>query len=69
MTDRYNAVVVVFEQDMRSDDAESTIAAIRHIKGVIAVKPNVADMSDFIAQSRADLDMRKRIFAALERKP
>ena len=30
MTDRYNALTVILEKDIRSDDAESLIAAIRH---------------------------------------
>ena len=44
MTDRYNALTVVMEKDMRDDDAEALIAAIRQLRGVLSVSGNVADL-------------------------
>ncbi len=41
MTDRHNAYVVVLAEDVRSDDAESVITALRMVKGVLTVVPHV----------------------------
>lgn len=49
MTDRLNGVYVAFHKEIRTDDAESTIAAIRHIRGVIAVEPRIADHAHYEA--------------------
>lgn len=45
MTDRLKGCTVVFEHDVRTDDAESTLNAIRAIRGVLKVEPilSVAD--------------------------
>ena len=53
MTDRINAFVVVLDKDVRDDDAEAWIAAMMMLKGVISVKPNVVDITDHIALTRA----------------
>jgi hypothetical protein len=34
MTDRYNSLTVVLDRDIREDDAEHILNAIRMIKGV-----------------------------------
>lgn len=53
MTDRLNGVFVVFEKDIRTDDAESIIAAIGQIRGVLSVQGNVVDAVDYVAYERA----------------
>lgn len=66
MTDRFNGFIVVLEENLRSDDAESTINAIRHIKGVLDVIPNVADFNSVVAEQRVRADtfikLRKALF-------
>ena len=62
MTDRYNALVVVLEENIRNDDAEPIINAIRHIKGVIDVKGNVSDPDSWIAYSKARNDLVQKIW-------
>jgi hypothetical protein len=52
MTDRYKAFLVTLDSDLRSDEAEPTIAAIRQIKGVIDVEPVTASPDDHIARCR-----------------
>ena len=37
MTDRYNALIVVLEGNVRDDDAEPLLAAIRQLCGVLSV--------------------------------
>lgn len=53
MTDRYDHIMVVLEEDMRDDDAEGILDAIRRIRGVAAVLPHVVDANDAIERSRA----------------
>lgn len=52
MTDRLNGFVVVLESDIREDDAQATLAALRQIKGVLTVEPNATNVGDLIATAR-----------------
>ena len=52
MTDRYSSLTVVLERDIRDDDAEPLIAAIRQLRGVLRVVPKVADAGE-VARQRA----------------
>jgi hypothetical protein len=65
MTDRYNALVVVMAQDIRSDDAEALINAIMMLRGVASVTPNVADMGGHIAKMQVRTEMKQKVFDAL----
>lgn len=65
MSDRYNAIIVVLEKDIRSDDAESTLAAIRMIRGVSSVTGNIVDLGSHIAEQRARSDLSKRLFEVI----
>jgi hypothetical protein len=65
MTDRYYALTVVLEKDIRSDDAEQIINAIRMIKYVLSVKGNVADPVTFMAQSRERREIGEKLFKIL----
>lgn len=66
MTDRYNAPVVVLERDIRSDDAEGLIAAIKQLRSVASVKPNVADITSHTAEQRARLVLEEKLWKVLE---
>jgi hypothetical protein len=61
MTDRINALTVVLEQDYREDDAESLISAIKLLRGVISVEKNVTDLSDHVAEQRAQHELRAKL--------
>jgi hypothetical protein len=63
MTDRINYLTVVLEQNMRSDDCESLINAIRMIRGVLSVTPNVADPDHHMAEERARQELGRRLMA------
>lgn len=63
MTDRYAGYVVTMAGDMREDDARAVITAIQMIKGVISVKPVVADIESHIAAARRDSDWREALYA------
>jgi hypothetical protein len=66
MTDRYNALTVVLDHDIREDDAEPLINAIRCMKGVIKVKGNVADPDDYIARSQVKHELQMKLFELLK---
>lgn len=66
MTDRYFALTVALKQDMREDDAEGILAAIRMIKGVLSVEGHVADTELFTAEKRIRLEMEEALHYALQ---
>jgi hypothetical protein len=55
--------VVTLDRDIREDDAESTLAAIRQIRGVINVSPAVADVQAHMAYARARDEVAVRLTA------
>ena len=61
MTDRYHTLTVVLEKEIRSDDAENLINAIKMIRGVLDVSGNVIDMEGYMAITVARDQMRKQI--------
>lgn len=68
MTDRYSTLIVVLESDIRDDDAEGILSAIRLIRGVLTVSGNVADSGAYLAEERAKADLRKTILELLRKK-
>lgn len=68
MTDRINAVVVVLEEDTRIDDAEDLLTAIRQLRGVISVTPNVATVEDHIAHGRARRELYLQLLDVVDPK-
>lgn len=65
MTDRYNALTVVLEKDIREDDAEALLNAIRQLRGVLSVHGNVADFDDQIAQDRVRHELGEKLWRVL----
>ena len=61
MTDRVNALVVALTHDHRTDDVEALITAIKQLRGVINVSPHVADISDYVAQSRVRQEIGSKL--------
>lgn len=65
MTDRLNALTVVLDKDIRVDDAEALISAIRQLRGVASVTGNVSDINTHIAQERARIDLGSKLWEVL----
>jgi hypothetical protein len=63
MTTRHGGYVVVLEDDIREDDAESTITALKRIKGVLSVQPieGGGTMGEIIATSRVNSKWRDKL--------
>ena len=65
MTDRHAGYIVTLKTDMRKDDAESTLSALRMIRGVASVKPLVSEWQTQIAEERARFAMGQRLWEVL----
>lgn len=66
MTDRYNAIIVVLDRDIRDDDAEPLLNAIRMMRGVASVEPQVSGYSaDYAARRRLALELEAKISALI----
>lgn len=52
MTDRIHALTVILEDDVREDDVEAIVQAIRMIRRVLDVKTHVADHRLHAAETR-----------------
>ena len=61
MTDRLNGVTITFEKDIRDDDAEAIINAMKMIKGVIHVEPHIVTTDDHMATTRANIEFRGKL--------
>ncbi|KPA14475.1 hypothetical protein MHK_005318 [Candidatus Magnetomorum sp. HK-1] len=61
MSDRYSSLTVVMEKDIREDDATAIMDAIRMLKGVIGVSGNVTQPDNYMAETRAKNELRKKL--------
>lgn len=65
MTDRIHSLVIVLEHDMRDDDVEPLIMAIKQLRGVISVSSEVADMASHMAEERAKRELGQKLMAVI----
>lgn len=65
MTDRYHSLTVVLKNDIREDDAESIINAVRMIKGVLGVTGEMVTSEAYMAETRALDKVRSQIMDVL----
>lgn len=61
MTDRFVAVTVVLEREIREDDAQPILTALSLVKGVQSVHPVVGGIEIDLAQERARWEMLRAI--------
>jgi hypothetical protein len=54
MTDRHAGYIVTLAEDIREDDAEAVLTALRMVSGVVSVTPLVSDYTFAIARERRD---------------
>lgn len=62
MTDLYSALTVVLEHDMRTDDAENLLTAIRQLRGVLSVAGKVANIESHLAEQRARQELGEKLW-------
>lgn len=65
MTDRHAGYIVTLAENVREDDAEAIITALKMVRGVLSVEPVVADHQTAIGQSRADREWRDKLAKVL----
>lgn len=68
MTDKLCGFAVTLEEDLRTEEAESTVAAIRQIKGVISVEPVVSGLETHMGQERARVGLISDVIDLLTKK-
>lgn len=66
MTDRVHSFQVVLEEDIRIDDIELVVNALRMVKGVLAVEPIVTDFAAAMAEVRAKDQMREKLITLVK---
>lgn len=66
MTDRFFALTVALDKDIREDDAQPIIAAIKMLRGVASVEPHVADLEFYTAYERARVDLVGKLWEVLK---
>lgn len=66
MTDRISTITLVLEKDIRDDDIQPLIDALYQFKGVIKVEPNVRDIDQLMAYSRARHELGMKLWDALK---
>ena len=69
MTDRHVGYTVVLGKEIRDDDAVPILTAIRQIRGVLKVTPQVASPEFYMAREQARGDLKKTLWAALLKDP
>jgi len=65
MTDRINYLTVALREDMRDDDCQPLIDAIRLLRGVASVEKNVTDSQSFTSDTRARQSIGEKLLAIL----
>jgi hypothetical protein len=65
MTDRHSGYLVTLDKDIREDDADHTLNALRMVRGVISVEPVVSNIEVHIAEDRARRDLLSKIYEFL----
>jgi len=66
MTDKLKGVTVGFSYDIREDEAEEIINAIKLIKGVQVVAPVIRGVDDILNRDRIRLEYREKIYSVLK---
>lgn len=62
MTERFRGLLVTFAKDVREDDAECHINAIRMIKGVLNVEPVPSNIDAHISEERVRHELHEKLF-------
>lgn len=57
MTDRLKGATITFSQDIREDDAEALLNALKMIKGVAHVESSIVTAGDHINRARVKSEL------------
>jgi len=62
MTDRVKGFVISLDHDIREDDCEYILNAIKMIKGVVNVEKVLSEPNDHIIRMRVEKEMSDKFF-------
>lgn len=62
MTDRVKGFTVTLEKEIRTDDFEWILNAVKMIKGVQEVEPVINDGSEYITLMKRDREIREKLY-------
>jgi len=65
MTNRFHSLTVALTDDIREDDAQCLVEAIKLLRGVAGVKGNVSDPGFYTAVVRAQHVTEQKLWDAL----
>jgi hypothetical protein len=65
MTTRIKGLTVVLERDVREDDCQHLIDAIKMLRGVAQVVPLVTDASDYVNRERVRVELAEKLMDVL----
>ena len=65
MTDRVKGFTVTLDQDIRIDDVEEILNAVRMIRGVAYVEPSIATSEDHMNRQRIKSEILTKMFKLL----
>lgn len=65
MTDRIRGFYVALEKDIRDDDVEPIIEAVKCLRFVLKVEPIVSDANDWIAEERVRRELGEKLWEIL----
>ena len=66
MTTRVKGLVVTLATNVREDDLEPIVTAIRQLRNVAAVEPVPADVGDSIVRERLLASLQTRLFEVID---
>jgi hypothetical protein len=71
VTDRHAAYIVVLDHDIRDDEAEGILTALRHVKFVASVEPWIAagPLEDHVARARCDREWQDTLLELVRTGP
>lgn len=61
MSDRIKVLTVVLEQDLREEEIQPLIAAIKQLRNVIEVSAEVADPNLYVATTRVRRELGQKL--------
>jgi hypothetical protein len=62
MTDRVKGFTVTLEKDIRIDDVEVIMQAIRMIRGIADVEPSISTSEDHMNRQRIKYELRDKFY-------
>jgi len=65
MSDRYNYLIVVLEKDLKDEDAQPLLEAIKCLRGVLSVTPNISDSDAWAAEERVRRELTEKLWRVL----